>query len=110
VNSAKPPDLSDIQSALEQMPSIPDWFWQGLVVWLAAKGLEWAWNHREEVAAKLRQTPEDIVINLQPISLHAEAQRITVQKDLDLRWRVQAPTPSLARRLEELAAWYFHIS
>lgn len=34
----------------------------------------------------------------------------TAGKSVDLRWNVEAPTPSLARRLEELAAWYLHVS
>ncbi len=33
-----------------------------------------------------------------------------VGKSIDLRWNVEAPTPSLARRLEELASWYLHVS
>ena len=34
----------------------------------------------------------------------------TVGKSVDLRWNVEEPKPSLARRLEELAAWYLHVS
>jgi hypothetical protein len=74
------------------------------------KATKWVWTHRKDFADNLRRTPSDIVVNLQPISLHAEAQRLTVHKDLDLRWRVKAPTPSLARRLEDLVAWYLNVS
>jgi len=34
----------------------------------------------------------------------------TLGKSVEARWNVEAPTPSLARRLEELASWYLHIS
>ncbi len=34
----------------------------------------------------------------------------TVGKSADLRWKVEAPTPSPARRLEELTSWYLHVS
>jgi hypothetical protein len=33
----------------------------------------------------------------------------TVGKSIDLRWSFEAPTPSLARRLEELASWLLHV-
>jgi hypothetical protein len=94
------------------MSDVPDWLWQGLAVWAAGKSLEWAWIHRKVIADKLSRTPEDIVINLQPLTLRAEAQpvSVTVGKSVDLRWKVEAPTPSLARRLEELASWYLHVS
>jgi hypothetical protein len=98
------------------MNDVPDWLWQGIATNLLADGLVaagWlAWKYREEIANKLRRTPEDIVINLQPLTLRAEPQpaRITVGKSVDLRWKVEAPTPSLARRLEELASWYLHVS
>ncbi len=34
----------------------------------------------------------------------------TVGKSVDLRWNVEDPKPSFGRRLEELAAWYLHVS
>jgi hypothetical protein len=34
----------------------------------------------------------------------------TAGTSVDLRWKVEAPNLSLARRLEELASWYLHVS
>jgi hypothetical protein len=101
----------------------------GILTGLAADALwesgKWAYKNRQTVVDKLKRTPNDIVINLQPLSLRAETLPIrvtvndrlgisdsftTVRKDLDLRWRVEAPTPSLARRLEDLVAWYLNVS
>jgi hypothetical protein len=88
----------------------------GILTGLAADALwesgKWAWKHRQKFADKLRRTPEDIVINLQPLTLHAEVQpaRITVGSERRLLWNIEAPTQSLARRLEELATWYLHVS
>ena len=108
------------------MPNVPDWFWQGLAVWLSAKGIEWVWNHRQEVAAKLERTSEDIVINLQPLTLRAEAQpahvsvvtkrqfsyavRVAEESRRGSSYRVEALKPTLARRLEDLALWYLRAS
>jgi hypothetical protein len=114
--------------------NIPDWLWQELmadVIWTGiAVSAAWVWNRRKEIADKLGLSPEDIVINLQPLTLRTEAQPITlsgqamsssrssssasgtltVNKNVDPSWNVEAPTPSLARRLEELASWYLHVS
>jgi hypothetical protein len=107
------------------MPDAPDWLWKGLIVAASWELAKWAWANRTQIADKLRRTPKDIVINLQPLTLRAEAQPIhvtvsdglgisdsvtTVQKDLNLRWRVESPATPLARRLEELAAWYLNVS
>jgi hypothetical protein len=96
--------------------NVPDWLWQELAadaIWTSiAFGAAWAYRHREVLADKLGRTPRDIVINAQPLTLHAEVPpaRIKVGKSVDLRWKVEASTPSLARRLEELASWYLHVS
>jgi hypothetical protein len=126
VNLAKPPELPDIQSLLEQYPNAPDWLWKGLAVWAVSKGIEWTWLHREEIASKLRRTPKDIIVHLQPMTLRAEsppvhisavsqrlssyAVRVGEESTRRSSYRIEAPTPSLARRLEELAAWYLHVS
>ncbi len=88
----------------------------GILTGLAADAMwesgKWAWKHRRMIADKLRRTPEDIVIHVQPLTLSAEIQpaRITVDKSVDLGWKDESPAPSLARRLEDLAAWYLHVS
>ena len=108
------------------MMDIPDWFWQGVVTNIVADafGLAvWlAYRNREH----LRDRLGDFTASMTPASLNAEGRTvyisamgegtssahatITVGTDADLRWNVEAPTPSLARRLEELAAWYLHVS
>jgi hypothetical protein len=100
------------------MVDVPDWLWQGMTIWAAGKSIEWAWKHRRTIAEQLRKTPEDIVIQLQPLSVGVEAQPAIVTAEanlyatgnLDATGKVQAHKPSLARRLEELAAWYLHVS
>jgi hypothetical protein len=95
------------------MNDVPDWLWQGLSVWAVGKSLEWAWNHRKVIADKVSRTPEDIVINLQPLTLRAEAPpiRIAVTDKLDITDSVTSKvTSSLASRLGELASWYLHVS
>ncbi len=92
---------------------IPDWLWQNVVADLLTEGLPltvWlAWHHREAILSKLGRR--------QPVLLSGTVEgggtfdgTLTVGKSVDLRWKVEAPTPSLARRLEDLAAWYFHVS
>lgn len=115
-----------MQSVLEQFPNAPDWLWKGLVVAASWEAAKWVWKNREEIASKLSRTPEDIVINAQPLALHAElrparlavvsqrhssyAIRVGEESTRRSSYRIEAPTPSLARRLEELAAWYLHVS
>jgi hypothetical protein len=96
--------------------SVPDWLWQRITTNPLADGL-WAagwsaWRYREEIANKPRRTSEDMVINLQPLTLHAETQpvSITVGKSADLKWKVEAPTPPLGGRLEGLVFWHLHVS
>ena len=76
------------------------------------KATKWAWTHRKDFADKLRRAPKDVVISLQPLTLRAEAQpiRVTVGSERQILYNVEAPTPSLARRLEDLVAWYLNVS
>jgi hypothetical protein len=110
--------------------NIPDWLWRELVgnaVWeIPTVLVPLAWKYRKVIMNTLGLKAERRVINLQPLTLHAKAQPVllsgtiegkstldgtlTVGKSVDLRWNVEAPTPSLARRLEELASWWLHIS
>ena len=36
--------------------------------------------------------------------------RSLISKDLNALWNVESPTPTLARRVEELASWYLHVT
>jgi hypothetical protein len=105
----------------------PHWLVQelsGEAVWTAlAFGAVWAWKHREEIRNKLR-TRQPVLISAAGEGSGDAVATLTVGKSLearwnvlqtvstsvDLRWNVEAPTPSLVRRLEELAAWYLHVS
>jgi len=95
----KLPELAEIAAALA-------------IVHYTIKATKWTWNHRKDFADKLGRTPKDIVINAQPLTLHAEVPpvHITVASERQILYNVEAPTPSLARRLEELASWYLHVS
>jgi hypothetical protein len=71
----------------------------------------WAWIHRKAILSTLR------IRNQQPVLLSGTVEgggtfegTLTVGKSVEARWNVEAPTPSLARRLEELASCYLHVS
>jgi hypothetical protein len=107
--------------------NVPDWLWQGLVEEAVWTGIffsaAWAWKNREQIEQRLRgkrtiranltdelsTTDEATTTVRKEIDLRWNVRRL-VSKDIDLRWRVEAPAPSLARRLEDLAAWYLHVS
>jgi hypothetical protein len=111
------------------MNDVPDWLWQELAadaIWTSiAVGAAWTLRNRREIIAKLRS------ITRQPVYISAVGEGNgdavatltagatldagwnnyqTTASSADLSWRVEAPTPSLARRLEELASWYLHVS
>ena len=100
--------------------NVPDGLWQGFVenaIWAGVSfcaALEW--KHRRMSAGNLERSPEDVVVHLQPLTLRAEAQpmQVTVSDKLGITdnvlTTVSKGAPSLARRLEELAAWYLHVS
>lgn len=109
--------------------SEPHWLIQelaGNAAWTAVGfGAAYAWKYREAIATKLRRSipqtlhvygiPSQQSIGEPTITAGASAQlnwsvRGLAGKSIDLRWNVESPTPSLARRLEELAAWYLHVS
>ena len=115
------------------MNDVPDWLWKGLAVaatwqvfWETGK---WAWNHREEIAQRLRppRTIRVTVTDRLELTDTASVQTLTGAGNLQvirpysgfptvqagrptLRVQDKASTPSLARRLEELASWYLHVS
>ena len=95
------------------MTDLAETILSGILTGLAADALwesgKWAWKHREAILSKLGKR--------QPVLLSGAIEggstfdgTLTVGKSVDLRWKVEAPTPSLARRLEELASWYLHVS
>jgi hypothetical protein len=102
------------------MANVPNWLWQELVadaIWTGiAFGAAWTLKNRREILTKLRSTTssprQGQYVDLSGVSTGRSSATgvLTISKDLDLRWNVEAPTPSLARRLEELASWYLHVS
>ena len=107
----------------------PHWLVQeltGQALWAAIGGGGWlAWKYRDAIVRKLPKRnvivhltgaeSDELVGTLVSASgasnstSHATASA-TVSKDLKGLWNVEAPTPSFARRLEEFAAWYLHVS
>jgi hypothetical protein len=106
----------------------PHWLVQelaGEAVWTAlALGAAWAWTKREVIRNRFGV----VTVPMKPATLKVEGAKgtvylsavgdgigegsgtVTVGAVADLRWKVEAPTPSLARRLEDLAAWYLNVS
>lgn len=84
-----------------------------------------AWKYREAIARKFSTSPtivflkgaesDEITGTLHAISAASSGSSdatatLTVGSERTALWNIEAPTPSLARRLEELAAWYLHVS
>lgn len=98
----------------------------GLAKDVISHALKWTWNHREQIMQKLRtELPQNTVVQLVGVpsdelvgSLVAVSSERTAMWDVRANvgsertasWNVKAPTPSPARRLEELASWYLHVS
>lgn len=109
------------------MNDVPNWLWQGIATNLLADSLVaagWlAWKYRNEIANKVQRKPP-VLISAQSVGSGSATAALTVGKSVEARWNVlqtvgserqllwnvEAPKPSLARRLEELAAWYLHVS
>jgi ketosteroid isomerase-like protein len=99
--------------------TIPDWLWQGLVEdavwWGIAFSAAWAWKNRERIRHRLERNRKTVTISMNPANLTAEATPVLVSAAIQAKSTVKATatvenTPSLARQLEELAAWYLHVS
>ena len=99
--------------------TIPDWLWQGLVEdalwWGIAFSAAWAWKNRERIHHRLECNGKTVTISMNPANLTAEATPVLVSATIQAKSTVKATAtveniPSLARRLEELAAWYLHVS
>ncbi len=108
------------------MTNIPDW--QDIANNLIANAI-WAspfvgwyvWKNRKKIAAKVRGS---VTVELPAQTIHAgfpppqvrsfPPTLRTVGSSIDLRWNVEAPTPSLAKRLAdeglELVSWYLRLS
>jgi hypothetical protein len=97
--------------------TIPDWLWQGLVEdavwWGIAFSAAWAWKNREGIRHRLERN-RNVTISMNPANLTAEGQPVYVSASRQAKSTVKATAtvvkPSLARRLEELAAWYLQVS
>jgi hypothetical protein len=110
--------------------SDPHWLVQelaGNAVWTAVGvGAAFAWKYRDAIVRRLPKRnmivpltgaeSDELVGSLTVALTHNATSRsnatatATVSKDVQLLWNIEAPTPSFARRLEELAAWYLHVS
>ena len=96
--------------------NVPDWLWQNIVSDLLADGLKaaaiglLAWIYRKLML--MQRKP--VTISMNPANLKAEGQPVYVSASIQAKSTVKATAtvvkPSLARRLEELAAWYLHVS
>jgi len=91
------------------MNYIPDWLWQNLVADFVRDSLvaaAWlAWKYRRTISNAVTATPQSDVIHVAsggPAMPRSGTPMMRVSKDAPLRWRVEAPTPSLVRRFEEL--------
>ena len=98
--------------------TIPDWLWQGLVEdavwWGIAFSTACAWKNRESIRHRLERNRKAVTISMNPANLTAEATPVLVSATIQAKSTVKATAtvvkPSLARRLEELAAWYLQVS
>jgi hypothetical protein len=96
--------------------NVPDWLWQNIVSEFLADGLKvaaiglLAWIYRKLML--MQRKP--VTISMKPANLTAEGQPVYVSASIQAKSTVKATAtvvkPSLARRLEELAAWYLHVS
>jgi hypothetical protein len=80
--------------------NVPDWLWQGLLenaIWTGIVfSAAWVWKRRRAMQGK-------------PVYVSATIQgKSTVEATATVKKSLR--TPSLARRLEELASWYLHVS
>jgi hypothetical protein len=87
----------------------------GILTGLAADALwesgKWAWIHREAILDALKTMNREPVLLSGTMAAEGSFEgKLTVSNRQGSSWNVEAPTPSLARRLEELASWYLHVS
>ena len=93
--------------------NVPDWLWQNIVSDLLADGFKaaaiglLAWMYRR--LNTIRTPPKPT------LTAGTQAQILYDVRGLagterHILYNVEAVKPSLARRLEDLAAWYLHVS
>jgi len=86
------------------------------VWWGIAFSAAWAWKNRQGIRHRLKPN-RDVTISMNPAILTAEGQKLTpvllsgtIQGKSTVKGTLTVEKPSLARRLEELASWYLHVS
>jgi hypothetical protein len=102
--------------------NVPDWLWQGLVenaIWAGiAFSAGWAWKswramQRKPVLLSGRlQGKSALEGTLTVVSKRQTFYAVRTAEESKRRssYKIESPTPSLARRLEELMSWYLHVS
>jgi hypothetical protein len=96
--------------------NVPDWLWQGLLenaIWAAiAFSAGWAWKNSADIRERLNtiRTPPKPTLTAGSQRQLLYDVRANVGSERQILYNVEAPKPSLARRLEDLAAWYLHVS
>jgi hypothetical protein len=107
--------------------NIPDWLWQELAADAIWTGIgfstAWAWKKRQAILSML-SSRQPVLLSGEvgasagmegtlTVGKSVEARwnvRSLISKDLNALWNVESPTPTLARRVEELASWYLHVT
>ena len=83
----------------------------GILTGLAADAMwesgKWAWKNRANIRERVVGKPTLMAGTQAQILYDVRALAGTERQIL---YNVEAPTPSLARRLEDLVAWYLHVS
>src|SRR3712207_1984159 len=109
------------------MNHVPDWLWQELAadaIWTSiAFSFAWAYRNREAILRKLGKRQPVLLSGTVGSSAGMEGAltvgterhipydvRSLIGSEGQVLFNVEAPTPSLTRRLEELVTWYLHVS
>jgi hypothetical protein len=88
------PDLTDIAAAMA-------------IVHYSIKATKWALTKYQE---KRVNSPAPVLLSGEVSGSFGMEGTLTVGSERQILYNVEAPTPSFARRLEDLAAWYLHVS
>jgi hypothetical protein len=80
-------------------------------VWTALLfGSAWVYKNRGRIRNRLESSKRQPVLLSGEISGSGSMEgTLTVGSERQILYNVEAPTPSLARRLEDLASWYLHV-
>jgi hypothetical protein len=83
----------------------------GILTGLAADAVwesgKWAWKNRADIRERVVGKPTLTAGSQRQILYDVRA---NVGSERQILYDVEAPKPSLVRRLEDLAAWYLHVS